>query len=105
MTLAVALRQLARAGFGRVAVHHGSFPGRPANLVVAQSPRAGALADQGRVVVLTVNRPAAAPTSSTTPEPTSSTTPESSSTSTTGKPPPSTSSSTTTTTTLPGPAA
>jgi tRNA A-37 threonylcarbamoyl transferase component Bud32 len=104
-TLAVALRQLARAGFGRVAVRHGSFPGRPANLVVAQSPRAGALADRGRVVVLTVNRPAAAPTSSTTPEPTSSTTPESSSTSTTGKPPPSTSSSTTTTTTLPGPAA
>jgi serine/threonine-protein kinase len=104
-SLTVALRELARAGFdlGKVVVRHGSFPGRPANLVVDQSPRPGAFADR---VVLTVNRPAAGPTSSTTPAPTSSTTAETStSTATTNKPPPSTTTSSTTSTTLPGPAA
>jgi tRNA A-37 threonylcarbamoyl transferase component Bud32 len=107
-TLAVARRRLARAGFtpGRMVVHRGSFPGRPANLVVAQSPKPGALVGPGEVVVLTVNRPAAAPTSSTAPEPTSSTTPETSTTTaTTSKPAPSTTTTTTTSTTLPGPSA
>jgi eukaryotic-like serine/threonine-protein kinase len=99
-TLTTARRLLSDAGFApdQVKVQRGSFPGRPANVVVAQTPPPNALASQGDVVVLTVNRVGPGVTSSTTPEPTSSTsagTTTSTSTST------STSSTTTTSTTQP----
>jgi serine/threonine-protein kinase len=99
-TLTAARRQLAEAGFdvARVRVQWGFFPGRPANVVIAQSPNPGTIANQGEVV-LTVNRVGPGPTSSTTPEPTSSTRPgTTTSTSTTST---STSTTTTTTTTPP----
>jgi tRNA A-37 threonylcarbamoyl transferase component Bud32 len=99
-TLTTATRLLAEAGFdpNQVKVQRGFFPDRPANVVVAQSPRPGAIADQGEVV-LTVNRVGPGVTSSTTPEPTSSTgAGTTTSTSTTST---STTTTTTTTTTLP----
>jgi serine/threonine-protein kinase len=100
-TLAAAMRLLAAAGFdrGRVTVQRGFFPGQPANVVVAQTPKANAVADPGDAVVLTVNRAGPGATTSTTPAPTSSTSAEtttSTSTSTT-----TTSTTTTTTSTLP----
>jgi tRNA A-37 threonylcarbamoyl transferase component Bud32 len=99
MTLAAARSALARAGFdvNRVTVTLRFLPGRPAGVVLDQSPAPGAIANQGDVV-LTVNRVGPGPTSTTVPEPTSSTTPKTTtSTSTTT----STTTTTTTTTTLP----
>jgi serine/threonine-protein kinase len=99
MTLAAAKGALAKAGFDvdRVTVTRRFFPGRPAGVVLDQSPAPGATANQGDVV-LTVNRAGPGPTSTTTPEPTSSTTPKTTTSTSTST---STTTTTTTTTTVP----